>query len=61
MEAAERLHSLMEEGGVAECGNAQNCVAVCPKNIPLTESIALMGRETNKQALKDLISLPDII
>ncbi|MCI0612606.1 succinate dehydrogenase iron-sulfur subunit, partial [bacterium] len=39
--ARERLRPLMEEGGVTDCGNAQNCVQVCPKNIPLTESIAL--------------------
>jgi succinate dehydrogenase / fumarate reductase iron-sulfur subunit len=59
MQAKKRLHALMEEGGISECGNAQNCVQVCPKNIPLTESIALMGREVTKQAIKDLFSLPD--
>src|SRR5438132_8497103 len=37
--ANERLDALMEEGGIQDCGNAQNCVAVCPKNIPLTTSI----------------------
>lgn len=41
---SERLDALMEPGGVTDCGNAQNCVKVCPKNIPLTESIAAMGR-----------------
>ncbi|HTN74546.1 MAG TPA: succinate dehydrogenase iron-sulfur subunit [Pirellulaceae bacterium] len=46
MQAAERLDALMEEGGVAVCGNAQNCVAVCPKHIPLTTSIARAGRAT---------------
>jgi succinate dehydrogenase / fumarate reductase iron-sulfur subunit len=40
----ERLDVLMGEGGVSDCGNAQNCVQVCPKHIPLTESIAAMGR-----------------
>ena len=59
MNAEERTHSLMEEGGISECGNAQNCVQVCPKNIPLTESIAVMGREVAKQWVRDLISLPD--
>jgi len=54
-----RLRPLMEEGGVSDCGDAQNCVAVCPKEIPLTESIALMERKVVKQALKDMISLPD--
>lgn len=59
LQAPERLRVLMEEGGVSDCGNAQNCARVCPKNIPLTESIAVMGREVTKQALHDLISLPD--
>jgi succinate dehydrogenase / fumarate reductase iron-sulfur subunit len=36
----------MGPGGVADCGNAQNCVQVCPKHIPLTESIAAIGRAT---------------
>ena len=42
--AMERLDALMGPGGVSDCGNAQNCVKVCPKHIPLTESIAAMGR-----------------
>jgi succinate dehydrogenase / fumarate reductase iron-sulfur subunit len=58
--AEERLRPLMQEGGISDCGNAQNCVQVCPKDIPLTESIAVMGRSVSKQALKDLISLPDV-
>ncbi len=57
--AAERLHFLMEEGGIGECGNAQNCAQVCPKQIPLTESIALIGRETVKQSFRSLFELPD--
>jgi succinate dehydrogenase / fumarate reductase iron-sulfur subunit len=57
--APDRLHALMEEGGVSDCGNAQNCVEVCPKNIPLTESIALMGKEVTKQAVRDFFSVPD--
>lgn len=40
----ERLDVLMGPGGVNDCGNAQNCVKVCPKGIPLTESIAAIGR-----------------
>jgi succinate dehydrogenase / fumarate reductase iron-sulfur subunit len=42
--ASQRLDVLSQPGGVTECGNAQNCVEVCPKHIPLTESIAAMGR-----------------
>ncbi len=41
---SERLDTLMGQGGVNDCGNAQNCVKVCPKHIPLTESIAAVGR-----------------
>jgi len=59
LQSEERLRVLMDEGGISDCGNAQNCARVCPKNIPLTESIAVMGREVTKQALHDLISLPD--
>lgn len=59
MSAPERLHPLMEEGGISDCGNAQNCVQVCPKNIPLTESIALMGRKVTAQAIRDLIKPAD--
>ena len=48
----ERLDALMEEGGIQACGNAQNCVAVCPKNIPLTKSIAQAGRATTVRWLQ---------
>jgi len=51
MHAKERLESLMGEGGVADCGKAQNCVVACPKEIPLVDSIAAMGRATTKQLL----------
>jgi succinate dehydrogenase / fumarate reductase iron-sulfur subunit len=42
--ASERLEALMAPGGIQDCGNAQNCVKVCPKEIPLTDSIARAGR-----------------
>jgi len=48
---AERIEALMGPGGVSECGNAQNCVKVCPKHIPLTESIAAMGRAVTIHAI----------
>ncbi len=51
MHAGERLDAIAGEGGVADCGKAQNCVQVCPKEIPLTESIATVGRDTLKRAL----------
>lgn len=51
MQKGERLDALMEPGGIQDCGNAQNCVAVCPKNIPLTTSIARAGRQTTVRML----------
>ncbi|HZZ71505.1 MAG TPA: succinate dehydrogenase iron-sulfur subunit [Pirellulales bacterium] len=50
--AGERLEALMEVGGIQVCGNAQNCVAVCPKHIPLTTSIGWAGRATTVHAIK---------
>ncbi len=50
----QRLDAVMGEGGIADCGNAQVCVEVCPKHIPLTESIADIGRQTTLQILKNL-------
>lgn len=50
--ARERLDALTDEGGIQICGNAQNCVRVCPKEIPLTTSIARMGREATKHMLR---------
>lgn len=54
MNAPERLEALMEPGGISECGNAQNCVEVCPKEIPLTTSIGYMGRAVSRHALSKL-------
>ena len=50
----DRLAALMGDGGIQECGYAQNCVEVCPKDIPLTTSIAEVGGDVMKQALGDL-------
>jgi succinate dehydrogenase / fumarate reductase iron-sulfur subunit len=52
MNAGERLDALMSEGGIQNCGNAQNCVAVCPKEIPLTRAIARAGRATTVHGIK---------
>lgn len=56
MHAEERLDALMQHGGVSECSNAQNCVAACPKGIPLTTSIAAIGRQTTVAWLKNLFN-----
>ncbi len=50
----ERLTALMGDGGIQECGYAQNCVEICPKDIPLTKSISEVGRDVMKQAVGDL-------
>jgi succinate dehydrogenase / fumarate reductase iron-sulfur subunit len=50
----DRLHAIMGEGGITDCGNAQNCIEVCPKDIPLTDAIARLGRQTTIQWLRDM-------
>jgi succinate dehydrogenase / fumarate reductase iron-sulfur subunit len=50
----QRLHAIMDKGGLSDCANAQNCVRVCPKKIPLTTAIGELGRQTTQQMLKDL-------
>ena len=55
----ERARFLQERGGIASCGNAQNCLRVCPKKIPLTDAIAAAGRDTTTQAIRDLLGLPE--
>lgn len=48
----ERLEVLSGPGGITDCGNSQNCVKVCPKDIPLTDSIAKAGRDTTIHKIK---------
>lgn len=47
-----RLDALMGPGGIDDCGNAQNCVKACPKEIPLTEAIASVGRQMTVHGLR---------
>lgn len=54
MQKKERMHVVMNKGGVNDCGLAENCDKVCPKNIPLVESIATVARGATWQAIKDL-------
>ncbi len=51
MNATQRLDALTAEGGIQVCGNAQNCVKVCPKEIPLTTAIARAGRAATRHVL----------
>jgi succinate dehydrogenase / fumarate reductase iron-sulfur subunit len=57
--ADERVRALMLEGGLQDCGKAQNCVEVCPKEIPLTTSIAAMGRAATVLAIQDFFLKSD--
>jgi len=49
----ERLRALAGDGGVQECGFAQNCVEACPKQLPLTEAISDVSRDVLLQQVKD--------
>ncbi len=51
----ERLRALSGDGGIQECGYAQNCVQACPKQIPLTNAIADVGRDVVVQKVKDFL------
>lgn len=53
--ASARLDALLGDGGIQECDNAQNCVVSCPKEIPLTDSIAAMNRAVNRRAVVRLL------
>jgi len=48
----DRMETLTGADGIQKCGNAQNCVKVCPKGIPLTESIAAIGRSATVHTIK---------
>lgn len=53
----DRLDTLMGSGGVVDCGNAQNCVRVCPKEIPLTDAIAAIGGQVTVRGIKKMLKL----
>ena len=52
----ERLRALAGDGGVQECGYAQNCVQACPKQLPLTEAISDVSRDVILQQVKDFFT-----
>lgn len=56
MNAPERLEALMGSGGISDCGNAQNCVRACPKEIPLTTSIGDMYRQVTAYSVKKALT-----
>jgi succinate dehydrogenase / fumarate reductase iron-sulfur subunit len=51
----ERLRALASDGGIQECGFAQNCVEVCPKSIPLTNTISDISRDVILQKARDFL------
>jgi succinate dehydrogenase / fumarate reductase iron-sulfur subunit len=44
--ASERLRAIMGRGGLADCGNAQNCATVCPFDVPLLDALGELGHQT---------------
>jgi succinate dehydrogenase / fumarate reductase, iron-sulfur subunit len=52
LNADERLEVISGTDGITNCGNAQNCVRVCPKEIPLTRAIAELHRDTTVYRIK---------
>ncbi|MFI5288161.1 MAG: 2Fe-2S iron-sulfur cluster-binding protein [Polyangia bacterium] len=49
------LDALDGPGGVSDCGHAQNCVAVCPAELPLTTSLAELMRDTTRRFFASLL------
>jgi succinate dehydrogenase / fumarate reductase iron-sulfur subunit len=47
-----RLELLQEEHGVWQCHTQFSCTTVCPKDIPITEEIQELKRESVRQNLK---------
>lgn len=53
----DRLEFMTSEEGITGCGNAQNCVKVCPKGVPITRAIAQLNRDTTVYRLKKWMGL----
>jgi succinate dehydrogenase / fumarate reductase iron-sulfur subunit len=51
LQESERLEAIMAPGGIASCGKAQNCVEVCPLEIPLVDSLQVLARDTSKRMI----------
>lgn len=50
---AERIQTLMGKAGMVSCDNTQNCVRVCPQEIPITTAIAKIKRQITIQTIKN--------
>lgn len=53
----DRMEFLTSDEGLSGCGNAQNCVKVCPKGVPLTQAIAQLNRDTTAYRLRKWLGL----
>lgn len=53
---SDRLNVMMGPGGAHNCAKAGNCVEVCPKQIPLLESIASVQRQLTVHAIKSFFT-----
>ena len=49
LQKGERLEAIMGPGGIGDCGKTQNCVEVCPLQIPLVDSIQHVAGETSRR------------
>ncbi len=54
---SERYQFLTSDEGISGCGNAQNCVKVCPKGVPLTRAIAQLNRDTTVHKVKSFFGI----
>lgn len=50
--ASRRIEKMIEPGGIQNCGNAGNCQAVCPKEIPLMRSWGRANRSATIHVIK---------
>ena len=53
----DRLEFMTSEEGITNCGNAQNCVKVCPNEVPLTLAIAEINRQTTVYKVKKFLGM----
>jgi succinate dehydrogenase / fumarate reductase iron-sulfur subunit len=53
----ERMEYLTGQEGITGCGNAQNCVKVCPKSVPLTQAIAQLNRDTTIYKIRKWVGM----
>lgn len=47
----DRLALVMAPGGIADCGKAQNCVEVCPVEVPVVDGLQQLARATTREML----------